>query len=302
MIRSIHRLYVPTREKDFSALVEIFDSLGLTRGEAWKGHRSQGIKLEALSAGVEIGHGDGFPQADLVIECDSADAVYDMLRRRKVKIAEDIASLDWGARLFVIELPARAGRVAIFSYNHDWPDRDQALAGNLNAQGMRFGVVVARWNAFITERMLQGALDALHRCGARREDIILARVPGSFEIPIAARKLALTGEVDAVITIGCLIRGETAHYEQIATEVTRGIGQSAQETGIPHTYGVITTENLEQAIDRAGLKSGNKGFEAAMSAIEMVSLARHTASLRAAKSHPIPRTRRKPAVNQRKGK
>jgi 6,7-dimethyl-8-ribityllumazine synthase len=99
-------------------------------------------------------------------------------------------------------------------------------------------------------------------------------VPGSFEIPSAARSLAETGTVDAIITLGCLIRGETTHYEHIATEVTRGIGQSAQETGIPHTYGVLTCETLEQAIDRAGLKSGNKGYEAAISAIEMVSLKR----------------------------
>jgi 6,7-dimethyl-8-ribityllumazine synthase len=119
---------------------------------------------------------------------------------------------------------------------------------------------------------LQGALDCLRRSGSKSSDIHIVRVPGSFEIPSAARTLAQTGTVDAVITLGCLIRGETTHYEHIATEVTRGIGQSAQDTGVPHTYGVLTCENLEQAIDRAGLKSGNKGWEAAASAIEMVSL------------------------------
>jgi 6,7-dimethyl-8-ribityllumazine synthase len=135
---------------------------------------------------------------------------------------------------------------------------------------------VSRWNSFITERLLQGALDALRRSGCREEHIAVVRVPGAFEIPTQARTLAETGRYDAIITLGCLIRGETDHYEHISTEVTRGIGQSAQETGIPHTYGVLTCDNLEQALDRAGLKSGNKGFEAAQSAIEMVSLQRKT--------------------------
>ena len=137
---------------------------------------------------------------------------------------------------------------------------------------MRFAVVVARWNAVITDRLLQGALDGLYRSGAARRDVQVIRVPGAWEIPLAARKAA--GQVDAVITLGVLLRGETAHYEAIYNEVSRGIGQSQQETGIPHAFGVLTCENLEQALDRAGLKAGNKGFEAAMAAIEMVSLDR----------------------------
>jgi 6,7-dimethyl-8-ribityllumazine synthase len=141
---------------------------------------------------------------------------------------------------------------------------------------MRFAVVVSRWNSFITERLLQGSLDALRRSGCREEDITVVRVPGAFEIPSQSRTLADSGKYDAIITLGCLIRGETTHYEHISTEVTRGIGQSAQETGVPHTYGVLTCENLEQALDRAGLKAGNKGFEAAISAVEMVSLQRKT--------------------------
>jgi 6,7-dimethyl-8-ribityllumazine synthase len=116
----------------------------------------------------------------------------------------------------------------------------------------------------------------LRRGGCRKEDIGVVRVPGAFEIPSQARTLAESGKYDAIVTLGCLIRGETTHYEHISTEVTRGIGQSAQETGVPHTYGVLTCENLEQALDRAGLKAGNKGFEAAMSAVEMVSLQRKT--------------------------
>ena len=144
--------------------------------------------------------------------------------------------------------------------------------GKLVAEGLRFGIVVSRFNQFITERLLTSALDCLHRTGAKEEDILIVRVPGAFEIPSAARSLALTGKVDAIITLGCLLRGETSNYEHIAEEVTRGVGQSAMETEVPHTWGVLTCDNLEQAIDRAGLKSGNKGFEAAMSAIEMASL------------------------------
>jgi 6,7-dimethyl-8-ribityllumazine synthase len=131
---------------------------------------------------------------------------------------------------------------------------------------------VARFNAFITERLLQSACDGLLRSGARREDVAIVRVPGAFEIPSAARTLALTGKYDAIICLGCLLRGDTAHYDVIVNEVTRGIGQSAQETGVPHAFGVLTCETLQQAIDRAGLKMGNKGFEAALAAAEMASL------------------------------
>jgi len=125
------------------------------------------------------------------------------------------------------------------------------------------------------------AVDGLVRSGARREDIAIVRVPGAFEIPLAARKLAETKQYDAIICLGCLLRGDTAHYDVIVNEVTRGIGQSAQETGVPHAFGVLTCETLEQAIDRAGLKMGNKGFEAALAAVEMASLTdgiRHPAS------------------------
>jgi 6,7-dimethyl-8-ribityllumazine synthase len=149
-----------------------------------------------------------------------------------------------------------------------------ALEGDLSAEGLRFAIVVARWNAVITDRLLQGSLDCLYRSGAKKEDVQILRVPGAWEIPSAARKVAETGKVDAVITLGVLLRGETAHYEAIYNEVSRGIGQSQQETGIPHAFGVLTCETLEQALDRAGLKAGNKGFEAASAAIEMVSLHR----------------------------
>ncbi len=147
-----------------------------------------------------------------------------------------------------------------------------AIEGGLSAVGKRFAIVVSRFNAFITERLFRSAYDGLLRSGAKKKDIALVRVPGAFEIPIAARALAETKKYDAIVCIGCLLRGDTAHYDVIVNEVTRGIGQSAQETGVPHAFGVLTCESLEQAIDRAGLKMGNKGLEAALAAVEMANL------------------------------
>jgi 6,7-dimethyl-8-ribityllumazine synthase len=150
--------------------------------------------------------------------------------------------------------------------------RQKAISGKLNAAGFRFGIVVSRFNEFITERLLRSAYDALVRSGAWDKDIHVVRVPGSFEIPSAARTLAETKKYDAIICLGCLLRGDTAHYDVIVNEVARGIGQSAQETGVPHAFGVLTCDTLEQAIDRAGLKMGNKGLEAALAAVEMANL------------------------------
>ena len=152
------------------------------------------------------------------------------------------------------------------------PAPHNVVEGKLNAASHKFGIVVSRFNSFITERLLNSAIDGLRRTGADDHEIRIVRVPGAFEIPAAARTLAKTGSVDAVICLGCLLRGETSNYEQISAEVTRGIGQSAQETGVPHSFGVLTCDTLEQAIDRAGLKGGNKGFEAALAAVEMASL------------------------------
>jgi 6,7-dimethyl-8-ribityllumazine synthase len=171
-----------------------------------------------------------------------------------------------------------------------------ALEGKLDASGKRFAIVVSRFNAFITERLLLSACDGLLRTGANKNNIAVVRVPGSFEIPSAARTLAETKKYDAIICIGCLLRGDTAHYDVIVNEVTRGIGQSAQETGIPHAFAVLTCDTLEQAIDRAGLKMGNKGFEAALAAVEMASLKQaircharvEMASLKKAISSPAP--------------
>jgi len=181
----------------------------------------------------------------------------------------------------------------------------RAIEGALNARGLRFAIVVSRFNAFITERLLLSAIDGLVRSSADRKDIELVRVPGSFEIPLAARALAETGKYDAIICLGCLLRGDTAHYDVIVNEVTRGIGQSAQETGVPHAFGVLTCENLEQAIDRAGLKMGNKGFEAALAAVEMASLGQAISSQpSAASKKQIPRPARndKPSRNHKSKK
>ncbi len=167
------------------------------------------------------------------------------------------------------------------------------LEGTLSALNRRFAIVASRFNAFITERLLLSAKDGLLRCGTDKRDIDLIRVPGAFEIPLAARKLAETGKYDAIICLGCLLRGDTAHYDVIVNEVTRGIGQSAQETGVPHAFGVLTCETLEQAIDRAGLKMGNKGFEAALAAVEMASLKEAISSQRSADSKTkVPRSAR----------
>ncbi len=148
------------------------------------------------------------------------------------------------------------------------------IRGELKAAGLRFGIVVSRFNSFVTERLLAGALDALERAGADPRRIDVVRVPGSFEIPLAAKKLGESRKYDAMICIGCILRGETSHFEYIASEVARGVQLAQMDTGVPIAFCVLTCDTLEQAIDRAGLKSGNKGFEAGLSAIEMANLAR----------------------------
>lgn len=141
-------------------------------------------------------------------------------------------------------------------------------------EGARFGIVVGRFNHFITDRLLEGAIDALVRHGVSREHIAVARTPGAFEIPFAVRRLAKSGKVDAVIALGAVIRGATPHFDYVAGEAAKGCGAAMQESGVPVLFGVLTTDTIEQAIERAGTKAGNKGSEAALSAIEMVSLAR----------------------------
>jgi len=148
------------------------------------------------------------------------------------------------------------------------------MEGGLTAAGLRFGVVVSRFNSFITDRLLQGATDVLARSGAAAKDVDVVHVPGSFELPLAAKKLAQSGRYDAVIAIGCILRGETAHYDYVCSETARGLQLAQIDTGVPVMFCVLTCDTLEQAIDRAGLKGGNKGQDAAVGAIEMGHLCR----------------------------
>lgn len=148
------------------------------------------------------------------------------------------------------------------------------IEGGLSGTGLRFGIVVSRFNSFITERLLAAAVDALERAGAADKDVDVVRVPGSFELPLTAKKLAATGKYDALIAIGCVIRGETSHYDYVCSETARGLQLAQMDTGVPIMFCVLTCDNLEQAIDRAGLKGGNKGFEAGLAAIEMAHLSR----------------------------
>jgi 6,7-dimethyl-8-ribityllumazine synthase len=143
------------------------------------------------------------------------------------------------------------------------------IDGGLSATGLRFGVVVSRFNSFIAERLLQGATDVLARSGAASKDVDVVHVPGAFELPLAAKKLAATGLYNALIAIGCILRGETSHYDYVCSETARGLQLAQMDTGVPIMFCVLTCDTLEQAIDRAGLKGGNKGQEAALAAIEM---------------------------------
>lgn len=144
--------------------------------------------------------------------------------------------------------------------------------GLLKIEGFRFAIVVARWNDFLTARLTEGALDALERLGAVENQVEIFKVPGSFEIPLTAQKVAESQKFDAVICLGAVIRGQTPHFDFVAGEAAKGIGQAAMKTGVPVLFGVVTADTLEQAVDRAGVKAGNKGFEAAMSAVELVNL------------------------------
>ncbi len=270
MIRSLTLVRQTTPER-FEKLSALLRALGFEDGAGWNDEYSRGAPFLSPVGSLELVDGRAPAGPEILIEVSDLDIAHQIATRHLGDAVEGIEETHWKSRVFSVQLDQNL-RVGFWAFNDPSKSLPKATEGHLDASGMRFGIVVSRWNSFITERLLHGALDCLRRSGAKTADIHIVRVPGSFEIPSAACELAQTGTVDAVITLGCLIRGETTHYEHIATEVTRGIGQSAQETGVPHTYGVLTCENLEQAIDRAGLKSGNKGWEAAASAIEMVSL------------------------------
>jgi 6,7-dimethyl-8-ribityllumazine synthase len=157
------------------------------------------------------------------------------------------------------------------------------IDGKLSADGLRFAIVVSRFNSFITERLLGAAVDALDRAGAASKDVNVVRVPGAFELPLAAKKLAASGKYDALVAVGCVLRGETTHYDYVCSETSRGLQLAQMDTGVPIIFCVLTCDTLEQAIDRAGLKGGNKGFEAGLAAIEMAHLSR---KLRGGNSRP----------------
>lgn len=177
----------------------------------------------------------------------------------------------------------------------------EPITGELSAAGLHFGVVASRFNQFITDRLLAAALDALERSGATEKQIELIRVPGSLEIPIAAKKLAQRGRCDAIICIGCVIRGATAHFDYVCNEVARGVQLAQIDTGVPMAFCVLTCDTLEQAIDRAGLKSGNKGFDAGLTAIEMANLSRKLAAKSIAKPAAKSRSRlRKSSLRNRR--
>ena len=287
MIKGISFLRPAGTAAEYERLASFFSALGFTPGSGWNEEASRGASFLAPLGNLEIVEGEMSSVADILVEVTQIDAVRDAAMMWFRAQGEDpagrvtaAADTDWKSRMFTVE-PA-AGQVFGF---WEWADplkgKPVAVEGDLSAEGMRFAIVVARWNAVITERLLDGALDALLRSGAARRHIEIVRVPGAWEVPAAARTIAERvpafggpGAIDAIITLGCLIRGETAHYEAIYNEVARGIGQSQQETGIPHAFGVLTCETLEQALNRAGVKAGNKGFEAAVAAIEMVSLRR----------------------------
>jgi 6,7-dimethyl-8-ribityllumazine synthase len=261
-------------------------ALGFEQGKGWKDETGRGTALLAPMGNLELMTGRVPAVPPILIEVLGLDAIHAEVERWMLANyrSEEVAALltspeatHWNSRLFTVKLEDGASDGLVLGFwqsENPLHGKPAAIEGDLSAQGMRFAIVTARWNAVITDRLLQGSLDALHRSGAAKADVEIVRVPGAWEIPSAARTLAETKRFDAIVTLGCLLRGETAHYEAIYNEVARGIGQSQQETGVPHAFGVLTCETLEQALDRAGVKAGNKGFEAAIAAIEMVSIQR----------------------------
>ena len=273
-------------------LSALFGALGFEPGKGWdetaQGGTGKGAAFLAPLGNLELVAGRAPAVPPVLVEVTHLDevraAVAQWAGADGVGVGEipvgEITATHWNSRLFTVELDA-ALKLGFWESENPEHGRPIAIEGDLSAAGMRFAIVVARWNAVITDRLLQGSLDALYRSGAAKGDVEIVRVPGAWEIPVAARTLADTKKFDAIITLGCLLRGETAHYEAIYNEVSRGIGQSQQETGVPHAFGVLTCETLEQALDRAGVKAGNKGFEAAIAAIEMVSIHRKIATVKA---------------------
>jgi 6,7-dimethyl-8-ribityllumazine synthase len=285
MIKGISFLRPAGSAAVYDRLSSFFSALGFASGKGWHEAASRGASFLAPLGNLEFVDGQFPSTADVLVEVTALDAVYQsaeswLRAEGEANLARltEITETHWNSRIFTVE-PEAGYAFSFWAWSDPQKGKPLAIEGDLSADGMKFAIVVARWNAVITERLLEGALDALLRSGAKRSDIDVVRVPGAWEVPAAARTLADLAkqgknQLDAIITLGCLLRGETAHYEAIYNEVSRGIGQSQQETGIPHSFCVLTCETLEQALNRAGIKAGNKGFEAAIAAVEMVSLRR----------------------------
>lgn len=280
MVKGITSIASLPSMESLERLSTLLRSLGFEEGRGWNDAGGRGAAFLAPVGNLELVAGQMPSVPMLLVETTQLDAVHTAVRQwigseaRTEEIGAKLGEVEethWNSRLFTAEL-ADGLRVGFWESLNPLHGRPVAIEGDLSAKGKRFAIVVARWNAVITDRLLQGALDGLYRSGVAKADVEIVRVPGAWEIPSAARTLAESKRYHGVITLGVLLRGETAHYEAIYNEVSRGIGQSQQETGVPHAFGVLTCETLEQALDRAGLKAGNKGFEAAIAAIEMASI------------------------------
>jgi 6,7-dimethyl-8-ribityllumazine synthase len=292
MIKGITLVTAVASPDAFDKFNSLFLTLGFEPGQGWSDPDGQGRGTALLAPLGNIEFVTGRPPAvpPILIEVTSLDAIHAAVHQwmlttyRTEEIATLLSAIEpthWNSRLFTVQLATGESQpltLGFWQSENPLHNKPIAIEGDLSAADMRFAIVTTRWNTVITDRLLQGALDGLHRSGAAKSSIEIVRVPGAWEVPSAARTLAESGKFDAIIALGCLLRGETAHYEAIYTEVARGIGQSQQDTGIPHAFGVLTCETLEQALDRAGLKAGNKGFESAIAAIEMVSIQRKLAS------------------------
>ena len=278
MIQWVHLGMQVRSEEDFNLLTKLLPALGL-HGRDLEDYGTYKLQsfLPSVAALDVVVRKTPHEQVDLELTISDPDTAIEIVKKMGLRIIGDHSGVEPtnSSRSFGVLLPGGTKvsvtgiRTGVYGFG------PRGTQGNLNGKRKKFALVVSRFNSFIVERLLSGAVDALMNCGAdRKNSIQVVRVPGAFEIPSAARTLAETGKYDAVICLGCLLRGDTAHYDVIVNEVTRGIGQSAQETGVPHAFGVLTCETLEQAIDRAGLKMGNKGFEAALAAVEMANLKR----------------------------
>jgi 6,7-dimethyl-8-ribityllumazine synthase len=278
MIKSVQLTKLTKSKRDHEILIDLLESLGLRKGFSGENGNVQYAEFLPLRLKLDVIYRKKpWDDTDVGLWVQDPDSAIEIVRQKKLNVLKDRSRPEpsHDVRDFTVRLPDGT-RINILGIRVDTDSADTdylGLAGDLKGANKKFAIVVSRFNSFITERLLAGTIDGLVRCGVEfHKGFTIFRVPGSFEIPSAARTLAKTKKYDAIICLGCLLRGDTAHYDVIVNEVTRGIGQSAQETGVPHAFGVLTCDTLEQAIDRAGLKMGNKGFEAALAAVEMANL------------------------------